>query len=76
MLTTDQFTSEEVNDLTTAVARLENLLSVTDCTVAVGDNNTKQGKSSFDLLASLVERATSIHDADEIEVLNSGIPAN
>jgi hypothetical protein len=54
--------------LTTAVARLENLLSVTDCTVSVGDENTKQGKSSFAILTTLLERAVITHDADEIEV--------
>jgi len=70
-LVTSAFTSEEISDLTTAVARLENLLSVTDCTLSVGDENTKQGKSSFDLLTSLLERAITAHDADEIEVSHS-----
>lgn len=60
--------SDELNDLTIAVARLENLLSVTDCTVAVEDETTKQGKSSFSLLIALLERAASVHDSDEIEV--------
>jgi hypothetical protein len=67
-LTTDHFTSDEINDLTIAVARLENLLSVADCTLAVGDENTKQRKSSFVLLTSLIERSITAHDADEIEV--------
>lgn len=62
------FTAEEISDLTTAVARLENLLSVTDCTISVGDENTKQGKSSFAILTTLLERAVITHDADEIEV--------
>jgi hypothetical protein len=62
------FTAEEISDLTTAVARLENLLSVTDCTISVGDENTKQGKSSFVILTTLLERAVITHDADEIEV--------
>lgn len=67
-MTTAAFTSEEINDLTIAVARLENLLSVADCTLAVGDENTKQGKSTFTLLASLIERSITDYDADEIEV--------
>jgi hypothetical protein len=67
-LTTAAFTSEETNDLTIAVARLENLLSVADCTLAVGDENTKQGKSTFALLTSLIERSITAYDADEIEV--------
>ena len=65
---TAAFTTDELSDLTTAVARLENLLSVTDCTVSVGDDNTKQGKSSFSLLLTLLERAGMTHDAEEIEV--------
>jgi len=68
-LITSAFTSEEVSDLTTAVARLENLLSVTDCTVAVGDESTKQGRSSFTLLTNILERAAISHDSEEIEVL-------
>jgi hypothetical protein len=56
--------------LTTATARLENLLSVTDCTVSIGDENTKQGQSSFDLLIDLLERAITQHDIEEIEVLD------
>ena len=67
-LVTAGFTDQEIADLTTATARLENLLSVTDCTVSVGDNNTKQGKSSFDLLINLLERAITNHDVEEIEV--------
>jgi hypothetical protein len=67
-LTTAQFTSDEISDLTTAIARLENLLSVADCTMAVGDENTKEGNSTFALLTSLIERAIITHDADEIEV--------
>jgi hypothetical protein len=62
------FTQEEMADLTTAVARLENLLSVTDCTVSVGDENTKAGKSSLALLTGLVQRGITSHEADEIEV--------
>jgi hypothetical protein len=69
-LVTSAFTDQEIADLTTATARLENLLSVTDCTVSVGDENTKQGKSSFDLLTSLLERAITLHDIEEIEVKN------
>jgi len=68
-LTTAQFTSDEISDLTTAIARLENLLSVADCTLAVGDENTKSGKNTFTLLTNLIERSITIHDADEIEVL-------
>jgi hypothetical protein len=64
----DGFTTQEVNDLTTAVARLENLLSVTDCTAAVSDESTKQGKSSFTLLVGLLQRAATTHDPDEIDV--------
>jgi len=67
-LATAKFTDEEVEDLNTAVARLENLLSVTDCTLAVGDENTKQGKSTFALLVTLVQRAVTIHDSEEVEV--------
>lgn len=71
-MATAAFTTDELNDLTTAVARLENLLSVTDCTVSIGDNNTKQGKSSFSLLLVLLERARIAHEAEEIEVHLSG----
>lgn len=67
-MTTAHFTSDEISDLTTAVARLENLLSVSNCTSAVDDENTKQGKSSFTLLVNLIERSITGHDADEIEV--------
>ena len=63
------FAAEELSDLTTAVVRLENLLSVSDCTVAVGDENTKQGKSTFNLLTELVGRAIMSHDTEEIEVI-------
>jgi len=68
-LGTGYFAAEELNDLTTATARLENLLAVSDCTVAVGDENTKQGKSTFNLLIELVGRAIIAHDAEEIEVI-------
>jgi hypothetical protein len=68
-LVTANFTSDELSDLTIAVARLENLLSVTDCTTVVRDENTKQGKSCFTLLVNVVERAITTHDADEFEVL-------
>ena len=66
---TGRFTSDEISDLTTAIARLENLLSVADCTIAVGDENTKGGKSSFTLLTNLIERSITAHEADEIEVI-------
>ena len=66
---TGYFSGDELSDLTTATARLESLLSVTDCTVAVGDENTKQGKSTFSLLTELVGRAIIAPDADEIEVI-------
>ena len=67
---TGYFAAEELSDLTTATARLENLLAVSDCTVAVGDENTKQGKSTFSLLTDLVGRAIIGHDTEEIEVTN------
>jgi len=61
-------TSDEIGDLTIAVARLENLLSVADCTMALGDENTKQGVSSFTLFVNLIERSVTLHDPGEIEV--------
>jgi hypothetical protein len=70
-LETGYFAAEsELSDLTTVTARLENLLAVSDCTVAVGDENTKQGKSTFSLLTELVGRAIIGHDAEKIEVTN------
>ena len=75
-LVTAAFTTDELSDLTTAVARLENLLSVTDCTMAISDDNTKQGKSSFSLLLVLLERSRSTHDTEEIEVDVSWESAN
>lgn len=68
-MTTGRFTSDETSDLTTAIARLENLLSVADCTMAVADENTKGGRSSFTLLTNLIERSVTAHDTDEIEVI-------
>lgn len=70
-MTTAGLTSVEISDLITAVARLENLLAVSDCTIAVNDSNNKQGKSSFALLADLLERAIVIHDSEEVEVLST-----
>jgi len=61
-------TSDEIGDLTIAVARLENLLSVADCTMALGDENTKQGISSFTLFVNLIERSVTLHDPGEIDV--------
>jgi len=63
------FSGEELNDLTIATARLENLLAVSDCTVAIGDENTKQGKSTFSFLTELVGRAIILYEAEEIEVI-------
>ena len=36
--------------------------------MAMSDENTKSGKSSFTLLVSLLERAIAVHDAEEVEV--------
>jgi hypothetical protein len=67
-LASGRLTSEEIGDLTIAVARLENLLSVADCTMALNDENTKQGKSSFALFVNLIQRSVAVHDPDEVDV--------
>ena len=61
-------TSAEISDLITSVARLENLLAVSDGIIAVNDSNNKLGKSAFTFLADLLERAIITHDTEEIEV--------
>jgi len=74
-LAVDALAPEEIEDLTTAVARLENLLSVSDCTLLVSDTNTKQGKSTFDLLTILLERSITLHDAEEIGLISHALRA-
>jgi hypothetical protein len=63
-----ELVSAEISDITTAIARLESLLAVSDCTVAIEDSNNIQGKSAFLLLKDLLERALVIHDPEEVEV--------
>ena len=65
---TASLTSDEVQDLTTALTRLEYLTSVTDATLVISDENAKEGKSGFSVLVNLIERAIIVHDAEEIEV--------
>jgi len=36
--------------------------------MALGDENTKQGVSSFTLFVNLIERSVTLHDPGEIEV--------
>jgi hypothetical protein len=67
-LTTASLTEGEIQDLTTALTRLEYLTSVMDTTGTIDFEDVKQERSTFSVLVNLIERAIIVHDAEEIEV--------